>query len=188
MNFSVMGIGFNILDVVICVVLAVAIIRGLFVGFIRSISGLIGLVGGFWAAINFHSIISQRLHYIIKDDMLCFVTGFFLIFFCVYLFFVISGYFMRAFLKAVNLSLVDRGLGGVLGALKGLVVVAIACFLLTILLPTKNRILTHSYFYPRLTLLFRTVTMMVPSDIKANFMWRWRKFLGDVHGKERTLI
>ena len=188
MNLEIFGLGFNILDAAICVVLAFTVVRGLFLGFIRSISGLVGLVAGFWTAINFHPVISQRLHYLIKSEMLCFVTGFFLLFFCVYLFFVITGYLFRAFLKAVNLSMVDRCLGGLLGGVKGLVVVAIACFLLTILLPSKNSILTRSYFYPRLTFLFRTVTMMVPADIKANFMWRWRKFLGDVHGKKGELI
>ena len=189
MNLNIFGVEFNLLDIFICIVLAIALIRGLFVGFVRSISGLVGLLAGFWTAINFHQLVSQRLHYLIKDQTLCFVTGFFLLFFVVYLFFVITGYLLRAFLKAMNLSFLDRGLGGALGVIKGLVVVAIACFLLTILLPTRSTLLTHSFFYPRLTILFRTITTMVPSDIKANFMWRWRKFIGNTHGaKERISI
>ena len=188
MGFNIMGIGINILDVFVIIVMTITIVRGLFVGLVRSISGLVGLVGGFWVAINFHRIISHRLHYFIKDDMLAFALGFFLIFFCIYFFCVITGYLLRAFLKAVNLGLVDRGLGGLLGAVKGLLVVTIACFLLTIMLPSRNSLLTNSYFYPKLTILFRTVTMMVPSEIKADFMWRWRRLMGKTLGRGRMNI
>ena len=187
MNLDIFGMGFNLLDIFVCIVLAIALIRGILVGFVRSISGLLGLVAGFWTAINYHQLLSQRLHYLIKDQTICFVTGFFLLFFVVYLFFVITGYLLRVFLKAMNLGLLDRGLGGILGAVKGLIVVAIVCFLLTMLLPTKSTFLSRSFFYPRLTILFRTMTTMVPSDLKANFMWRWRKFIGESQNVKKRI-
>ncbi|OCC16025.1 Colicin V production protein [Dissulfuribacter thermophilus] len=183
--FDIFGVHLNLLDLILGSIILYCLLRGIFLGFIRSFTGIIGILVGFWAAINFHPLIAHRLGFFIDNPIACFLIAFILIYLCVYVFFIITGHLLRFMIKALRLSWIDSALGVFLGLVKGMILVGIVCFLLTVLLPNKSTLLKTSFLYPRLTTILRSVTLMVPSDIKANFMWKWRRNLGQFDKKER---
>lgn len=167
----------NLIDVFITLTIFYCLIKGLIKGFIRSVAGLIGIIAGFWASMQFHPVIASRLNFFVENQILCFLGAFFLIYLCVYLFFIITGQLLWTILRAIKLSIFDRALGMALGLFKGVIISGIFCFMMTIFLTANSPTIKGSRLYPYLTDVFRVIAMMVPSDIKADFMWKWRQTL-----------
>ncbi len=182
------NIDLNWLDVILGFIFVIAIIRGLFTGFSRSVAGLLGVLTGFWLAANQYAFVSQRLEVFIKDQMWRDLLAFFLIFIVVYLAFAIFGIIIRGIFKVLSLSWMDRILGGGIGFLKGLLISATLIFILTLILPEKSPLLANSYLYPRVSNLARVMTDLVPEDVKAKFMWKWRKLEIQMHKGRREAI
>jgi len=188
MAFNIFGMPINLLDATIVIVLLVSILRGVIIGFIDSLSRILGVLAGFWAAMNFHQVLDQRLALLVENPTIRFLISFLLIFFSIYLFFAITGHLLRYVMNSVRLGWLDRWMGLLMGAAKGLLVIGIICFLLTVLLPQRSPILRRSYLYPRLSTVFRSVIILVPSDIRAKFMWRWRRIIMDKSKGEKVSI
>ena len=186
-NF-ISSINLNWLDVVLGFIFVISVIRGLLIGFSRTISGLLGIICGFWVASNQYYFVSQKLQIFIKNEMWRELLAFFLLFTVVYLVFAIAGIIIKGLFKVLKLSWMDRMLGGAFGFLKALLIAAIIIFILTLTLPDKSPLLTKSYLYPRVSNLSRIMTDMVPKDLKAKFMWKWRKIEAMFHKGRRESI
>ncbi len=169
------SININWLDVVLGLIFAVIIIRSLFTGFSRTVSGLLGALVGFWVAANYYDFMSQRLAFLIRTEMWRGLAAFFLLFLVVYLAFTIAGIIFRGLFQALHLSFLDRLLGGAFGFLKALAISSVIVFILTLTLPPNSPLLKTSYLYPRVSLMARMMTDFVPENLKARFMWKWRR-------------
>ncbi len=178
----------NWLDVILGFIFIIAIVRGLFTGFSRTVAGIVGVLGGFWLAANQYSFVSQRLELFIKNPMWRDLLAFFLIFIVVYLIFAILGIIIKGIFRALSLSWMDRLLGGAFGFLKALLIAAILIFILTLVLPEKSPLLASSYLYPRISNIARIMTDFVPEDVKAKFMWKWRRLEIKMHKGKREVI
>ncbi len=187
LNF-ISSINLNWLDIVLGFIFVIAVIRGLFVGFSRTISGLLGVICGFWVAANQYYFVSQKLQIFMKNEMWRDLLAFFLLFVVVYLVFAIAGIIIKGLFRVLRLSWMDRILGGAFGFLKALLISAIIIFILTLTLPDKSPLLAKSYLYPRVSNLSRIMTDMVPKDLKAKFMWKWRKIEMRFHRGRRESI
>ncbi len=172
---TISSININWLDIAVGLLFVVIIIRGLFTGFSRAVSGLLGALAGFWVAANYYQYLAQRLSFLIKTDMWRGLVSFFLLFLVVYLAFAIAGILFRGLFQVLHLSLVDRILGAAFGFLKALAISAVILFILTLTLPANSPLLKRSYLYPKISAMTRVMTDFVPENLKARFMWKWRK-------------
>ena len=182
------SIHINWLDLVLGLIFAIIIVRGLFTGFSRTISGLLGALVGFWVAANHYEFLSQKLAFVIKTEMWRGLAAFFLLFVVVYLAFAIAGILFRGLFQALHLSLFDRLLGGIVGFLKALAISSVIVFILTLTLPSNSPLLKNSYLYPRISTMARVLTDFVPENLKARFMWKWRRIELQFHKGKRESI
>jgi len=166
---------FNWLDIVLAAILFVAVARSLWTGFSRSVGSLLGIFVGFWVAVHQVSSLGRRLAPFIEDETLRLLTAFCLLFFVVYLGFFIGGILAHGLFKALKLGWIDRFLGAVMGLFKGMVLVGVIVFVLTLFLPAKSPVLRESCLYPRFGQIARAISVLVPDDYRRQFMWKWRR-------------
>ena len=178
------GVHVNWLDVLLGSILALGLARGVWTGFSRSMSSLLGVVLGFWVAVHHFQFVSLRISRFIGDPMWCPLVAFFLLFFLVYLTFALAGLVVQALFKAVRLGWVDRAMGAVVGLAKGLVLAGVLVFLLTVFLPADSPVLKGSVLYPGLTRVAKVLGGLVPEDVRGRFMWKWRR----VHPRARRRV
>jgi len=156
-------------------IFVVIVIRGLFAGFSRTVSGLLGALVGFWVAANHYEFLSQKLAFLIKTEMWRGLVSFFLLFMVVYLAFAIAGILFKGLFHVLHLSFLDRLLGGFFGFLKALAISSVIIFILTLTLPADSPLLKSSCLYPRVSRMTRVMTDFIPENLKARFMWKWRR-------------
>ena len=169
------AIHINWLDLFLGLTFLVIIVRGFLTGFSRTASSLVGVLAGFWAAVNHYEFVARQLAVFMSNEVGRKLLAFFLIFLVVYLCFVIAGILIYGFFKALHLSWFDKVLGGAFGFLKAALITGVIIFILTLTLPENNSLIRNSYLYPRVSSLARLMTSMVPDHIKGQFMWKWRR-------------
>ncbi len=184
MEFQVLGIHGNWLDIVLAAVLVIAFVRSIWTGFSRSVAGVAGVLAGFFVAIRGFPSLSYRLVPMIGDEFIRNIVAFLLLFLAVYLIFVIAGILVYGFFKALKLGWFDRTLGAMLGALKGILIAGVIMFVLTMVLPANSPTIQKSYLYPRLKYVIQGLTVLVPEQVKGRFMWKWRQFFGQEQRRE----
>lgn len=120
MNWSAL----NWIDIVLLLLIAASIVEGLRTGLTRVVIGLIaiaiGTLAGFWT----YALIANKIAFLIHWQVAANVLGFCIVFFGVLL---IGGIFATALSKIFNwvgLAWLDHILGGLAGALRGMIVVA----------------------------------------------------------------
>src|SRR4029077_15334419 len=103
-----------------------------------------------------------------KSEWLADIFGFLIIFFAIVLLFGIAGRIARWGMKEAGLSGFDRLLGGVLGVLKGGLMVAVILMGLTAFTPT-SKLLEDSQLAPYFLVAGRAAIWVAPSDFRACF-------------------
>ncbi len=178
----------NWLDLVLGLIFVVIIVRGLITGFSRTIAGLAGALVGFWVAANYYQPLAQKMSFLIKTEMWRGLASFFLLFLAIYLAFSIAGILFRGLFHALHLSILDRLLGGLFGFVKALAISAIIIFILTLTLPDSSPLLKNSFLYPKVSQMTRMMTDFVPENLRARFMWKWRKMEMHLHHTKKEAI
>ncbi len=168
-------ISFNWLDLFLTILFVVLVIRGLFTGFSKAASTLLGVIVGFWVASNQYPLVSSHLSLFIHNPLWRDLGAFFLLFLVVYIGFLVAGIIIHGFFRFLSLKWLDSILGGVFGFLKAMVFAGMVVFILTLTLPEKSPLLKGSRLYPVVSDVAHWMTSMVPENLKAKFMWKWRK-------------
>ncbi|MBU0520124.1 CvpA family protein [bacterium] len=121
------------LDIVIVIIIAASMIEGVIQGFIYEICSLIGLIAGFFLALNFFVAIAGYLAFIPLADWILKIIAFIAILITVNITLRIVGKILRKLMKTLFMGWVDRVLGIVFGLLRG---AAFVVFITVILLVT----------------------------------------------------
>ncbi len=109
----------NTLDIVIIVLLAAGLIRGLFNGFFVEIASLISLILGVYIASNFsHYIGNYLVKYISLEEQYIKLVSFIITFILVVLGVALLGKLITKVADEASLGLANRIAGGLFGALK----------------------------------------------------------------------
>lgn len=123
----------TIFDIIIVVILGLCFLFSLFKGMVREVFSLLGYLTGYVLAINYQDDLALSLKAMLAQPVVARIVGFAIIFFAVRIGFGLMGRFIRKYMVgATVLSLPDRLLGGVLGLAKGLVIVTIVMFPLSL--------------------------------------------------------
>lgn len=127
----------NKFDMLIIVILAFCVIRGVFRGLIKEMSSIIGVLAGFYAAYSYYMVIAKLLSRWISSAAYLNIVSF-LILFCG-VFFVISilGIVIKYVLDIAFMGWVDRVCGAGFGIIKGILIISVLLIIFTAFLP-KN--------------------------------------------------
>jgi membrane protein required for colicin V production len=155
-------------DWIILGLIALNVVSAAIQGFFAEALTLAGLVVGYIVAAWQYERPAEWLGTFLKSQWLCDILGFLIIFFAIVLLFGLAGRVARWVMKEAGLSGFDRFLGGILGLLKGGLMVAVILMGLTAFTPTSN-MLKNSQLAPYFLVVGRAAIWLAPSPLRARF-------------------
>jgi len=155
-------------DWVIVVIIAVSIIQAAISGFFHEAFGIAGLIVGYLlAAWNYQRLAARYAPYL-KSMWLGEIGAFLVIFLAVLVVAGIAGRITRHIVKEAGLSFVDRILGGALGLLRGILLVAVIIMSMAAFTPTSTW-LEGSELAPYFLVVGRAAIWVAPSELRGRF-------------------
>jgi len=160
----------NIFDIVIIIIIAFCLIRGLFKGLIGEISGIIGVVAGFYGAYTYYPILAPYAEPWIGSAAIRNLLAFFLLFCAILILVSLMALLIHKLLKLIFLGWVDRTFGLVFGAVKGVLLVSVLFIMITTFFPKHSSILADSKFSPYVGAVSKTLTVFVSKNNRKDFL------------------
>jgi membrane protein required for colicin V production len=158
----------TIADWMICAVVLLNVVAAAMQGFFSEALTMAGLVVGYVVAAWKYRGVAEWLESFLKNPWLAEILGFLIIFFAIVLLFGLAARLARWIMKEAGLSGFDRFLGGVLGLLKGGLMVAIILMGMTAFAPT-SKLLQKSQLAPYFLVVGRAAIWLAPSELRARF-------------------
>ena len=158
----------NVADWVILLVLVISVVQAASSGFFQEAFGIAGLVFGYLiAAWQYRNLAGHFAPYI-SSHWLGEIVAFLAILLGVMVLAGVLGKIVRWMVKEAGLNVVDRFFGGVLGLVRGCLLVAIVLVSMTAFTPT-SRWLQGSGLAPYFLVVGRAVIWVAPSELRIEF-------------------
>jgi membrane protein required for colicin V production len=158
----------NIADWIILLVLIISVVQAASSGFFQEAFGIAGLVFGYLiAAWRYRSLADHFVEHM-SSPWLAEIAAFLAIFIGVMILAGILGKIVRWAMKEAGLSFVDRFFGGVLGLLRGCLLIAIVLVGMTAFTPT-SRWLQNSSLAPYFQVVGRAAIWVAPAELRNAF-------------------
>jgi len=158
----------GVADWIILAFLLFSVATAAWEGFFHEAFGLAGLVVGYLLAAWQYWRLADWFATFLKQRWLCEISGFLTIFFAVLIVASVLGRLTRRMMKAAGLTAIDRTLGGLLGLLKGSLVVAIVLVAMAAFAPTA-RWLPGSELAPYFMVAGRAAIWLAPTELRRRF-------------------
>lgn len=155
-------------DWIILAVLILSVITAATQGFFAEALNLAGLVVGYLVAAWQYEHVAAWFESYLKSETLAEILGFLVVFFAVVLIFGIAGRIARWVMKEAGLSGFDRFLGGLLGLLKGGLIVSVILMGMTAFTP-GSKLLANSQMAPYFLVVGRAAIWLAPSAMRSRF-------------------
>jgi membrane protein required for colicin V production len=155
-------------DWIICFVVLLNVVTAAMQGFFSEALTMAGLVVGYVVAAWQYRSLAEWLEKFLKNDWLAEILGFLIIFFAILLLFGIAARIARRVMKESGLSGFDRFLGGVLGLLKGGLMVAVLLMGMTAFAPT-SKLLESSELAPYFLVIGNAAMWLAPAELRQRF-------------------
>ena len=155
-------------DWIICALVLVNVVAAAMQGFFSEALTMAGLIVGYVVAAWQYRSLAEWFESFLKNEWLAEILGFLIIFFAILILFGIAARISRWVMKEAGLSGFDRFLGGVLGLLKGGLMVAVILMGMTAFAPT-SKLLANSQLAPYFLVVGRAAMWLAPSDLRARF-------------------
>ena len=154
----------NSLDVIIIACMIFLVVRGLFRGFIKEVGSLAGVILGIWLGSLFQPRMNELLEPFLPWGKFLSLISFGLIFLVVLVLCNLLGWLGKKLASKIFLGWADRGLGGALAVLKGVIITYFAIVLLTFFVPSKSHIIADSKLAPIIIRSYQSVTGLLSPD------------------------
>lgn len=133
--------GATLYDLVVIGLFVLLIGRGLWLGLLRQVTGLLALYLAFFAAGHYHDRILPLLRDISTNPKVIFLTSYVLLFFATYVVVMLCGKCLSFVLKLTITSWFDHLLGAVVGFAKAIILVVLLHVILGTVLAPENQML-----------------------------------------------
>jgi len=160
----------NPFDILIIVILGYSLVRGLFRGLVKEVSSIVGVLGGFYAAYTYYSVLADLLARFIHDKSYLNILSFLIIFCGVLIAVGVLGVIIKYLLNIAFLGWIDRVGGVVFGALKGVLIVSILFITLTAFLPRGTAFIKNSTLAPHVSWISEKMAKVVSKEMKQDFI------------------
>lgn len=142
--------GTTIYDLVVIGLFVLLIGRGLWLGFLKQVTGLLALYLAFFAAGSYHDRILPLLRDISTNPKVIFLTSYVLLFLATYVVVMLVGKALGYVLKLTITSWFDRLLGAVVGFAKAAILVVLMHLILGTILAPESQMLRSCITCPTL--------------------------------------
>lgn len=161
----------NNIDIFILIVLLLGALRGFMKGFIMSVATLVGLIAGYYIALNFGWIIEGTLRESIGNkSTLIHVLAFVLCYILVIIIVFIIGKSVEKLIELAALGCVNRIAGAALGVLKGVIIISALIYVVELADKKANIIKDEkkdeSVFYKPIASILPAIFPKVEADSK----------------------
>jgi len=154
-------------DWLICALVLINVVAAAFQGFFSEVLTLAGLVVGYVVAAWQYRNLAQSLSSYL-NPWFAEILSFLIIFFAIVLLFGIAARTVRWLMKKAGLSGLDRFLGGLLGLLKGGLMVSVILMGLTAFAPT-SKFLANSQLAPYFLVVGNAAKWLAPTELRQRF-------------------
>jgi len=158
----------NIADWIILLVLLVSVVQAASSGFFQEIFGIAGLVFGYLIAAWQYRHLADHFATYISSRWLGEIAAFLAIFLGVMVLAGVLGKIVRWAMKEAGLSVIDRFLGGILGLVRGCLLIAIVLVGMTAFTPT-SRWLQNASLSPYFLVVGRAAIWVAPTELRSQF-------------------
>lgn len=128
-------------DLVVLGLFAVLIGRGLWLGMLRQVTGLLALYIGYFVASQYHDRLFPVLRDISTNPTVVFLTGFVILFLATYVVVMLLGKMLGYVIQLTITSWFDRLLGGVVGFAKAVILVILLHIVMGMVLAPESETL-----------------------------------------------
>lgn len=123
----------NVFDIVILVILAAFLVKGLVRGLLKELCSLLGMLGGAALAFCYHVPLAEMMAETLRlPPSVGVVTAFLAIFLTTILFFAVLGHLLSRFVKLLFLGGLNRLVGSFFGLAQGVVLLSVILFALSL--------------------------------------------------------
>lgn len=139
--FMESAVGITMYDMVVLGLFSLLIGRGIWLGLLKQVTGLLALYIGYLVASQYHDKFFPFLREVSDNPQIVFLVSYVIMFIATYIVIMLLG---KMLTHAVQVSIVgwfDRVLGGVVGFLQALIVVVLMHMILGSVLPPENKML-----------------------------------------------
>ena len=158
----------NVADWIIIVVLVISVVQAASSGFFQEAFGIAGLVFGYLIAAWEYGRLADNFASHMSSRWLAEIAAFLAIFLGVMILAGVLGKIVRWIMKEAGLSFLDRLFGGLLGLVRGCLMIAIVLVGMTAFTPT-SRWLQNSSLAPYFLVAGRAAIWVAPSELRGAF-------------------
>jgi membrane protein required for colicin V production len=158
----------NTFDIIIVIVVGFSILRGAWRGLIRQIIGLVGVAAGYIAASHYYGVLATRFLPGFSP-MIGHIAAFLAILIACTMAASILGWAIAKPTHITGSGIFNKISGGLLGAVKGCFIVAVATMALIAFLPLNHSVLKNSRTLEHIQPMARFVSSTAPKSIKARY-------------------
>jgi membrane protein required for colicin V production len=158
----------GVADWIILAFLLFSVVAAAWEGFFYEAFGLAGLVVGYLIAAWQYRWLADWLETFLKQTWLGDISAFLIIFFAVLIIASVLGRLTRRLMKAAGLTGIDRTLGGLMGLVKGSLVIAIVLVAMAAFAPAA-RWLGGSQLAPYFMVAGRAAIWLAPTELRHRF-------------------
>src|SRR5262249_34865121 len=155
-------------DWLILIAILLSVVTAASQGFFQEAFGIAGLIVGYVLAAWQYQRLANWFAPHLKSPWLGEIAGFLIIFFAVMIVAGLIGRTARWIMKEGGLSWLDRGLGAMLGLVRGALVVAVVLLGMAAFTPT-SRMLEGSHLAPYFLVVGRAAIWVAPSELRSRF-------------------
>jgi membrane protein required for colicin V production len=166
----------NVFDIVVLTIIGILTIVGFWKGMVRQLITLAGLIAGYMLAVRFYGPCSLFLTSF--PPGVAKATSFIIIFLVSILIAHIIAWAVERLFAHSGLGFFNRVGGGLLGFLKGCIIIVVVVTVLTSFFPANSRPLKGSYTYKHILPVIAVLKKVSREDIKAKY--------DEKIGKEKT--
>ncbi len=159
----------TLFDFVVAGIIGFCLVAGGFRGLIQEVSGIIGVVAGFYGANTYYPLLIPRIEPWISSPWLQKLICFFALFCLILVVVGVAAWIIRKLLKLIFLGWVDRTFGVVFGTAKGILISTVLFIMATTFIPNSKGVFEKSKTAPYLARVTDTLTLFVSQNMKQDF-------------------
>jgi membrane protein required for colicin V production len=158
-------------DILVFLMFLAFLVRGIWIGFIRQISSLLAMVGGFLLAGYFDNEFYRFILPYFADPHTAFLLTYIILFVAFFFLIKLAGLGLKMVMDITLSTWFDKTVGGLFGVIKGVFVASLIFMVLTSYLSGSNKYLKKSITYPFLEQSSRVIlTLIRDYDLRSYFM------------------
>lgn len=166
----------NLFDLAIIAILCFCSIRGAFIGIIRGLFSVTGVLVGFFGASAFYREVGESILYWMPNASYVNLLSFLSIFFGFLFTISILGVIVNYLLKIEFLSWVKRILGAGIGMIKGMLFVSVLLLTFTAFLPRGTPIIKNSLFSSYFISVSEKMAKIVSKDMRHKYVAKIKEY------------